>query len=70
MRKQPKKQRVKVRVAPPVSHDKAPNGNGSEELRMRIAVLAYSMYEQRGRQHGHNLQDWLTAERMILGDTA
>ena len=31
-----------------------------------IARLAYSLYEARGRQHGHELEDWLHAERELV----
>jgi len=27
-----------------------------------IRSYAYSLYEQRGREHGHDLDDWLRAE--------
>jgi DUF2934 family protein len=32
----------------------------------RIASLAYALYEQRGRQGGSDLDDWLEAERQVL----
>jgi heme-degrading monooxygenase HmoA len=32
-----------------------------------IRLRAYSIYEQRGRQHGHNLDDWLIAEAEVVG---
>ena len=31
----------------------------------RIAFRAYELYEQRGRQDGYALEDWLRAEREI-----
>ncbi len=31
-----------------------------------IAKKAYELYELRGRTHGHDLNDWLEAERLIL----
>jgi Protein of unknown function (DUF2934) len=31
----------------------------------RIAALAYELYEQRGREDGHDLDDWLEAEQRI-----
>ena len=31
----------------------------------RIAMRAYELYEERGRQDGHALADWLQAEREI-----
>jgi hypothetical protein len=33
----------------------------------RIASRAYTLYEQRGRQDGYDLDDWLEAERQVLG---
>ena len=33
----------------------------------RIRVLAYQHYEQRGREDGHSLDDWLRAEFEITG---
>ncbi len=37
-----------------------------ENLGVRIAKRAYELYEQRGRQHGHDWEDWIEAERQIL----
>ena len=34
-----------------------------ESVRQR----AYQLYEERGRQDGHDLEDWLRAETEILG---
>jgi len=31
-----------------------------------IRLRAYALYEERGRQHGQALNDWLRAEREIL----
>ena len=33
----------------------------------RIAIRAYELYEQRGRQDGYALEDWLQAEREVIG---
>jgi hypothetical protein len=30
-----------------------------------IAQLAFSLYESRGRQHGHHVEDWLRAEQEL-----
>ena len=32
-----------------------------------IAQRAYELYEQRGRQDGHDLEDWVKAERELSG---
>ena len=37
------------------------------QVRQRIAELVYRLYEERGRQPGHELGDWLEAERRVLG---
>jgi hypothetical protein len=33
----------------------------------RVAQRAYELYEQRGRQEGRALEDWLNAERQLVG---
>ena len=33
----------------------------------RVAQRAYELYEQRGRQDGGSLEDWLNAEHQLLG---
>ncbi len=38
----------------------------SAELHRRISKVAYELYLRRGRVHGHDLDDWLTAERIVL----
>lgn len=42
---------------------------GGETLHRRIAERAYEHYEQRGYVHGYDLDDWLEAERFVLGET-
>ncbi len=37
-----------------------------EDLGSRIANKAYELYVQRGQEHGHDIEDWLEAERQIL----
>jgi hypothetical protein len=36
-----------------------------EELHRRIAQTAYEHYLNRGQMHGHDLDDWLDAERLV-----
>ena len=33
----------------------------------RVTQRAYELYEQRGRQEGRALEDWLNAERQLAG---
>lgn len=35
-------------------------------LQEQIRVLAYQLFEQRGYEHGHDVEDWLRAEEAIL----
>jgi len=35
-----------------------------------IARRAYDLYLARGGEHGHDLEDWLRAERELKGSTA
>jgi hypothetical protein len=37
------------------------------DLIEEVRILAYSLYEQRGRQDGLAEQDWLQAESEIIG---
>jgi Protein of unknown function (DUF2934) len=36
------------------------------DLHRRIAQVAYEFYLQRGKLYGHDLDDWLEAERIVL----
>ena len=41
---------------------------GSLELTEEyIRLRAYEIWERRGRQHGHDVEDWLEAEAEIFG---
>jgi hypothetical protein len=43
-------------------------GLGSLELTEEIIrVRAYHFFEERGYEHGHDLEDWLRAETEIMG---
>jgi hypothetical protein len=35
-------------------------------LEERIRFRAYELYEQRGREHGHDLEDWLQAQSEVV----
>lgn len=44
-----------------------PSETGSSDgVHTRIAALAYLLYEQRGREDGHDVEDWIQAEQRIL----
>jgi len=49
--------------------DQSPVTAASDErIRARIAEQAYQLYEQRGCIPGHDAEDWLEAEGLILAD--
>jgi hypothetical protein len=33
----------------------------------KIAEAAYYLWEKRGRPHGNDMQDWIEAEKAVLG---
>ena len=37
-----------------------------EEYNARVAIKAYELFERRGFSHGHDMEDWLQAERLVL----
>ncbi len=57
--KRPKTARAAAAVQPAPRND---------TLRQRIAEKAYGIYLERGQQHGHDLDDWLEAERVTLAE--
>ncbi|MEW6587314.1 MAG: DUF2934 domain-containing protein [Nitrospirota bacterium] len=38
-----------------------------EKLHEEIAKAAYALFESSGRLHGHDLENWLEAEKIVLG---
>jgi Protein of unknown function (DUF2934) len=39
-----------------------------EGMFARIAAKAYELWEARGRRNGHDLQDWLDAEQIVMDE--
>ena len=37
-----------------------------ENLSIEIVKVAYDLYVKRGMAHGHDLEDWLAAEKIVL----
>ena len=53
----------------PTSLPHASLDKGSLELTEEyISLRAYQLWEARGCEHGHDLEDWLRAEAEILGE--
>ena len=42
------------------------NSSSNNDVYARVAELAYHLYEQRGRQDGHDMEDWIQAEQTVL----
>lgn len=42
-------------------------GLRTPELEEKIRARAYEIYEQRGRDEGHHIDDWLQAEAELTG---
>lgn len=58
-------------IKPKKDRETAPAGAESqhkyfEDLGSRLAERAYELYVRRGYEDGHDLEDWLEAERQIL----
>ncbi len=69
VQKQPKLNKIVV-VAPQASPGgsapvaaSAPRAQASPD---QIRERAFEIFEKRGSRHGHDMQDWLRAERQIL----
>ncbi len=45
-------------------------GSDDGDVQQRIAVRAHELYRERGGCDGHDLDDWLEAERTIVGSEA
>ncbi len=41
-------------------------GESIHEAEHKIRLRAYELFEARGRNHGHDLDDWLQAEQEII----
>jgi len=37
-----------------------------DDVQERVRLRAYELFEQRGREDGHDLEDWMQAESEIL----
>ena len=62
------KARKKIEESPrPAARGAMPD---RDELRRRTAEKAYSLYLRRDRAPGHDLEDWLEAERLVREEMA
>jgi DUF2934 family protein len=40
----------------------------TDDIRGRIALKAYELYERRGGEGGREMQDWLEAEQIVMAE--
>lgn len=70
VQKQPKLKKPAVKQAAPAKSAKpipvAASATRVHASQDRIRERAFEMFEMRGSSHGHDMQDWLHAERQIL----
>ncbi|HTS07148.1 MAG TPA: DUF2934 domain-containing protein [Candidatus Eisenbacteria bacterium] len=57
-----------VMQMPNVNVNKKSNAAESSDLQERIRVRAYELFEQRGCEPGHELEDWLQAKAEVETD--
>lgn len=54
----------------PTSRRSITQAGSTPELLEQIRIRAYELFEQRGREEGHEVEDWLKAEAEVLQKTA
>lgn len=52
-------------AAQPVADGHEPIVSDAESREVMVRLVAYSLYERRGSVAGHELEDWLQAEREV-----
>jgi hypothetical protein len=52
---------------PPKKSPATVRNEPEEDLEERIRLRAHELYEARGREDGHELEDWIRAEDEITG---
>ena len=52
-------------MAQDISRSTTSKSSYSHRVEEQIRRRAYELYESRGREEGHDLEDWLTAEEEI-----
>lgn len=60
------KETVSNPATPTMSAGKPKMSPNDAQAQDRIALRAYELYEQRGRQEGRALEDWVNAERQLV----
>ena len=58
-----------VRGGEPPEFEASQNDNSRNDAEL-VAQRAYQRYEERGREDGHDMEDWLEAERELRRSSA
>lgn len=69
VQKQPKLNKVAVVASKSSTAKAAPIAASTPRIQAAqrlISERAFQIFEKRGSQHGHDLQDWFRAERQVL----
>jgi Protein of unknown function (DUF2934) len=61
----PSRPRPASAAGPAAAPARGGNGTGPAHRADAVAVRAYELYLARGGAHGHDVQDWLQAEREL-----
>jgi hypothetical protein len=70
LEKRADRQPDEIEKTPPTLAPKSDEPTVLIPIERQIQQRAYELYEQRGRTDGHDLDDWLQAEREIRGTQA
>lgn len=62
-----KNRTARIQTAESTSSSEQPISRPNNGMWQLVALKAYELYEQRGREDGHALEDWLKAEAIIRG---
>jgi DUF2934 family protein len=60
---------MEERMRVPIKTSSPSGKTGAEAVAEHIRCRAYELYEERGREDGHDLEDWLRAEVELTGRT-
>jgi hypothetical protein len=52
-------------IPTPLTRSQAVQSQSPDQIQQEVRERAYKLYEQRGREDGHDLDDWLTAESEV-----
>ncbi len=63
-----KEPRAAAPAAPPAGNEDEALTPEEQDQADRIAARAYQIYQERGGEHGADLDDWLRAERELSGE--